>query len=297
MEHSFITYKKALKVKYEQEKTGGNTNFLLHPTPAKIRDLALFVFEETTNENDLKIFLNFMGFAFERTKVQKIKEEIDRFRPLVTFLKGKTELADYNGADLLAVLLDFNPRPYRNFHKKNTAGIEQTQEKKEENTQKEQDYSDNAFQEKEKEEIIVIKHNLTATKEKKKRGLILGISAGILALGSSVFYNVKSTTEKNCMVWNIDRYQAVNCDDTNQLFIYNTSPIPADKKLLNDFRKMEVDSTTVFFDAQKRPLVWYGKNAKGELEYFNHPGLHPETKLTLKKITPYMIKKYIKKVK
>ena len=41
------------------------------------------------------------------------------------------------------------------------------------------------------------------------------------------------------------------------------------------------------------PLVWYGKSPnKREYEFFNHPGLHPETGKTLKPISKYIIKKY-----
>ena len=42
-----------------------------------------------------------------------------------------------------------------------------------------------------------------------------------------------------------------------------------------------------------REQIWYGKNNRGELEFFTSQGLHPETKKTLKKITKYMIDKYV----
>ena len=46
--------------------------------------------------------------------------------------------------------------------------------------------------------------------------------------------------------------------------------------------------------AKSQPLILYGKNAAKEYEYFTHPGLHPETGKTLKPISRYIIKKYIK---
>lgn len=282
MEDTFITYKKAIKAKYEQEKNGENWHFLLDPTPKKIRDLTLFVFEETHNENDLKTFQNFIGFAFETTKIQKIKEEIDKFRPLVTFLKGKTELADSTSADMLAVILDFNPRPYRNFIKKNTSATNIIEKV---NSEVKKESLDNFNSEEEKKE-----------EKKKKRGIPFVFIVGILTLGISVFYNVKTTTEKNCMIWNIDHYETFDCNNKQQGFIYNMSPIPSDEKLLNNFRKIEVDSNTPFFDAKKQPIVWYGKNANKEYEYFTHygNGKHPETGKTLKPISNYIINKYIK---
>lgn len=39
--------------------------------------------------------------------------------------------------------------------------------------------------------------------------------------------------------------------------------------------------------------LWYGKNNSGEIEYFTALDKHPKTGKTLKKITDYMIRKYI----
>lgn len=288
MEDTFITYKKEIKAKYEQEKTGSNANFLLNPTTGNIRNLAILVFEEITNENDLKIFEKFMGFEYKISAIQNIKIETEKFKPLGTFLKGQTELSNYNAADMLAVILNFNPRPYRNFIKKNSS---ETDIIKEVNSEKEQECSTTIPQE--INEIVVTKTRSESTNKKKKRGVLLGISAGILALSASVFHNVKNTTEKNCMIWNIDHYESVDCDNIKQGFTYSIL-VPSDEKLLNNFRKIEVDSTTLFFDGKNQPLIWYGKNANKQYEYFTHYGIHPETGKTLKPITNFIINKHIK---
>jgi len=278
MEDTFVMYKRALKDKYEQEKAGVNTNFLLNPSPASLRNLALMVFEEITDENDLKTFEKFMGFEYKANAIQRIKNETDKFKPLGTFLKGKTELSNYNGADILAVLLNFKPRPYGNFHK----GNKEVEPQSETFIPQEFAFPIKEYPEKREKQ-----------KNKRKNGTLLSIGAGVLALLSTIIYSNKESKQNNCMVWNIDHYETVDCNDSKQGFMYS-APLHADKKLLTNFRKVTVDSNTLFFDAKNQPLIWYGKNATKEYEYFTHPGLHPETGKTLKPISHYIIKKYIK---
>ncbi len=278
MEDTFVMYKTALKAKYQEEKTEKNANFLFNPSPASLRNLALIVFEDITDPNDLKIFEHFMGFEYTENALGRIKNETDKFKPLGNFLKGETELSSYSGADMLAVLLDSKPRPYAHFHKKNKE-VEPPDESLPISTSS----------------VLITGHSqkIESKKNKRKSSALLSISTGILTLVGGIIYSNKDHDENNCMVWNIDHYQAVDCDDTQQSFMYS-APVHADEKLLTNFRKISVDSNTRFFDAKKQPLIWYGKNANKEYEYFTLPGLHPETGKTLKPISTYIIKKYIK---
>ena len=92
------------------------------------------------------------------------------------------------------------------------------------------------------------------------------------------------------MVWKGDRYEEVTLD----LREYSVQELKFFKEdLIADFRKIEPDCNTEFFDARGEALLWYGKNGKGELEFFTALAKHPETGKSLKEITPYMIRKYI----
>ncbi|TDD95179.1 hypothetical protein [Flavobacterium cellulosilyticum] len=65
---------------------------------------------------------------------------------------------------------------------------------------------------------------------------------------------------------------------------------------MDDFKKLSICNTTKFFKDgnYNKPLVWYGKAVDAKkLDYFNQPGLHPETGKTLKPITKYIYEKYI----
>jgi C1A family cysteine protease len=94
------------------------------------------------------------------------------------------------------------------------------------------------------------------------------------------------------MVWVKNHYQAVEYDKVKD----TADAIPLNQYALDNFKKITVSDTATFFKNgdYNRPLVWYGKSSnKKEYEYFNQPGLHPETGKTLKPISRYIIKKYI----
>lgn len=92
------------------------------------------------------------------------------------------------------------------------------------------------------------------------------------------------------MVWNGDHYEAATLD----LEKYGLKELKYYKEdLIVNFRKVTPDCGYLFFDPDGHELLWYGKNKKGELEYFTALARHPETGKTLKAITPYMIHKYI----
>lgn len=104
----------------------------------------------------------------------------------------------------------------------------------------------------------------------------------------TVFYFYKN--QPRWMVWHDDHYIEAK---------FNTKDL-ADGKLkvfkkdrIMNFKKIEPDCNTIFFNNDGSENLWYGKNQKGELEYFTSFGLHPETGKTLKHITVYMIQKYI----
>ena len=112
----------------------------------------------------------------------------------------------------------------------------------------------------------------------------------ILAIISLAFYGYHAVNQQKWMVWQKDRYVETdfNSNSLNQglLKLYNADRI-------EHFKKIDPNCDTVFFKKDGTEMLWYGKNKTGELEFFTSVGLHPETGKTLKKITKYIIKKYI----
>ena len=121
---------------------------------------------------------------------------------------------------------------------------------------------------------------------KNKIGLALSILA-ILTVLAIVLWNLKE--EQRWMVWQTDHYEEVifNAD------LLSTGKLKRFKEeRIKEFRKVEPDCNTTFFNPDGSVKIWYGKNGS-QLEYFTALGLHPETGKTLKAITPYMINKYV----
>ncbi len=131
--------------------------------------------------------------------------------------------------------------------------------------------------------------------EPNNNSLIKNIKKNKLALIVSVMaifivFFVTTFNKQRWMIWEKDHYIEVSFStdkyNLGQLKLFN-------EERLTNFKKIQVDCSTIFFTENGIAKVWYGKNIKKELEYFTTNGLHPETGKTLHPITEYMIKKYI----
>lgn len=141
-----------------------------------------------------------------------------------------------------------------------------------------------------KEEIVFQELNKKSVSKKIAFAVIPLFVFGAAGFGiKDIFFR-----DKNCMVWVKNHYEAAECDA-----IKDTAEVcPFNQGILDNFKKISVCDTTTFFKNgdTDNPLVWYGKSPdKKEYEYFNQPGLHPETGKTLKPISKYIIGKYILK--
>lgn len=272
-------YKKAVKTKYETAKAGKFSDYLINPSPAKIKKLCALLFEINMDLVDKGIFDRFFNFEEKENKIKQIENfDTDKFRPFVNFLIKNTDITQIESLNLIAVLVDFSPRPYVKFRNG--------------------DYDDS-------NEIVKIsgdKRELNSTdftqglesvkRVSLKSKVIIGFFG--LLLFASLGFSFKSICfpDKNGMIWVENHYEAVVYEAVNNKD--NVKPI--NQFELDHFRKIKVCDTTTFFKngSHDLPMVWYGKEPiTGKYEYFSQPGLHPITGKTLKKISPYIIKKYI----
>lgn len=114
-------YKKAIKVKYEIEKQGKYFDYLYSPSRGKLRDLCWLIFEINPTKDDLNVFRNLLSLDFDHTKKNKFKEKKDKFRPIETFFKGETDPSNIDAINLAAVMVGFEPRPFKKFYDEYTA--------------------------------------------------------------------------------------------------------------------------------------------------------------------------------
>jgi len=307
-------YKKALKEYYEVQKEGDQINSLLNPTPAGLRGMLILKMEEELNDSDKRIIENFFDIPFTEVTLNKLRSETDKFKALANFLKKKSGGSDLRRLEMIALILDFKQRPYGKFVKinKNISKTEDVAANEETNFYSEEPSVESSNDEVEKTvndevvdkrsdvveigvntpEVIGFSDEVSFKKQRnvsfKKIGII-GIVAVIV--GISLFLNFRNWATKDCMIWKGDKYEAVDCNQTINSFAETT--LPKDDKLIEEFRKMKVDTKTLFFDKKGNPKIWYVKNPNGTLEFYNQPGLQPETGKTLRPISRYIIQEYV----
>lgn len=308
------SYKKALKEYYESVKEGENYHSLLSPTPASLREILILKMEEALSDSDKKIIENFFEKPFVEVTPNKLRSETDKFKPLANFLKEKSGGSDLRRLEMIALILDFKQRPYRKFVKGNSKISEveditvdeeinfDTEKPIVESINNDIEESNNEYVTDEKNKIIETEVSTQETVKisekdsiKKQNNVPLKkiriIGIGILIIGVLLFLNIKNWTTQDCMVWKGEKYEAVDCSETIKGFADVT--LPKDDKLIKEFRKIKVNDKTSFFDKKGNAKVWYIKNPNGTLEFFNQPGLQPETGKTLKPISRYIIQEYV----
>ncbi|MFV8341038.1 hypothetical protein [Flavobacterium sp. XS2P39] len=297
-------YKEAIKSKYEKEKTGIHSSFLVNPSPARLRMLCEMIFKENKSSDDLYSFNAFFGFEFNPDNMGKLRNQVDRFKPIGSFLKGKTELTDITAVNMAAILVDFNPRPIQRFLKEtkativlteeqpgysilDTVGYTSQEERNETSPARTIAIFDNTIKAK-ASPLAILAQIQNKTISVKQIGKILMLLLVFLVSG----YGVKEfiSPKKDCIQWQNDHYEVVDCTIAGIGVLNEIKPTTAEELKL---KKIEVTLQTSFFQKNKA-IVWYCKN-NGKLEYFNTAGFHPENGKPLKPISQYIIDKYIKK--
>ncbi len=158
-----------------------------------------------------------------------------------------------------------------------------------------EDFSD--FQIRNSKDKKVLQNEKDSKTPEKKKPFSMGSFLGrnrttvLIIIGCLIAYFVLDFINKEkWMKWNGNKFVEADFDsrelENGQIFLFN-------KRQVENFNKIQPDCNTQFFNSDGNAQIWYGKNAKGELEYFTDLGKHPETGKSLKPITRYMIEKYV----
>lgn len=311
-------YKKAIKAKYDVVKENDISGMLAHPTPGNIRNLCALIAGTKTLKDDESLLKRFFNVKENEDLVKQIeKSDIDKLKPVGHFLKGKTKDAKPIIIELIALLIDFAPRPYSKFSKidkgildneETTIEITETEipaneetEKEPKNTERvpivilvnEKAQAQDNFTSK---DLNGLKGSENFTEEKPKMSIRKKIAIGVSVLVTvfSVGYTTKHfiSREKQCMSWNGDHYEMVDCNN-EQVGFANLSKTKPYSDVEFNRKKLKVCDTTTFFTANNQPIVWYSKQ-NNLVEFFNMDGEHPVTSCELKRVTQHMIDKYVK---
>jgi hypothetical protein len=282
MNTTFESFATVVKQQYEVSKNGSYSGFLLNPSPAQLRNLCLLLIENKLSKIDEEIFKVFFQVA-EGVVLRKAIEnfDVEKFRAVGNFLKGRSEKTNAVSLNLIAVLVDYQPRPFNKYLKSNTeSNVELVS-----NEKKDFQAIETFFDGLDEFKVDTVKN--ISIKQLSRLGVV-----AVLFLALGYIINHAFFPQKGCMQWQNDHYELVDCNAVKQGIAIQNEVKPIDNSAIN-LHKIEVNKQTQFFKNGK-PLVWYSK-IKGKLHYFNSYGINPETEKPLKPITNYMIKKYVMK--
>ncbi|WP_298157500.1 hypothetical protein [Flavobacterium sp.] len=227
--------------------------------------------------------------------MKKAIEEFDlvKFRKIQNFIL-KDGTTSKNSLNLVAILVDFNPRPFAEFIKleqydyelQKVEGIKTIVH----NPQK-IDYNEVPKYDKYGELTNeASKPEIAKRFRKWSKGPVF-ISFLLLAIFSVFISKTYLSDSNKCLQWQTDRYAIIRCDENMEL---GRNGIEAYSEALLQFRKVTPDSTTEPFRNGK-PALWTARGESGSIEFFNGPGTgkHPVTYFQLKPITHGLAKKLV----
>jgi hypothetical protein len=284
-----VDYRNAIKAKYEVEKSGDFHGFLDNPSPAQLRELCLLKFDNGLNKIDEGIF----RIYYKVNETDNLRDaiynyHIPKFKTIQSFLAEENKKTNIQNLNLMAVLVDFNPRPFNKF----TKGSSEEYVNDAKNDGKVVAETAKEIAGPETINPLYTGTPLGVPLAKPKRNLRKNATIGLIIsiIVFSVCYTAKGFIfpKKECMEWKDNHYELVDCK-SGQLGIHRNA-IPYDPVEFNR-KKLDVCNTTPFFKNHK-PIVWYSKQ-DNTVEFFNMDGNHPVTDCELKQITQYMIDKYV----
>lgn len=295
---AFEDYREQVKKRYETVKLGKDSHYLLNPTTGKLKKLSVNLFDNNLKSNDKIIFQNFFGSIDDNNFRRNIEDfENDKLRPLNNFLLRNTIPQDDLNIELLAIMVDFELRPYENYRRNGGGDIEGGDiegggEKPEPpNPTNEGKGTSQSIWGKIKKYVLVL---LSWEKLKnlfKKSSLKVTILFCVIAIG--VLIKIHFFPYYNCMKWDEDHYVAVLCDSLNS----DPTIIARDEGVLLNFRRVypTQKDRSKLLDKNNKGLIWYARIDGNIYEFFTTKGTgeHPVTKDEIKRVTPYIIREHV----
>jgi len=303
-------YRNTIKKRYEEVKNDDLSGLLSHPTSVNLRTLCSMKAEEKINRDDLFIFKRFFGCNEGDDIFKKIENfDPDKLKPVGNFLRGKTTSTSRIILELIAVLVNFEFRPFMKFSKANSESVEEGDLKNTQEDRKTKPETSLKTKKEKKEKkpdkipvVVLVTDDMKAQNgfngtgvpeiKNANRSFPKLLSYGSLGLLLLFFgYSMKTIyyPPKDCLQWTTDHYEAVPCKGAKIQSMYEARIIEWNAELLT-FRKLTVTKKTRFF-INGKPAVWYSKE-NNVVEFFNVPGVHPITGESLKPVTRHIVETY-----
>lgn len=278
----FKDYKDLVVRSYKEKLAAEKLSYnLADPTPAKLRNECLFVYTSRYDKKrDSKTLEAFFEKPDEHGDYHSIiyNFKVSRFRPLAQFLRDPNREPNAFNIELLAWLIDYQPRPFRYAYQ-----VNQDDDPEPDLPTKPEPPTEPASPAKpvppKEPRPPALRWKERIKKHQKETAVVL------LLLGLTLFLLLKMPPKKQCMYWSGDRYEAVDCNQ--QLF--GVQSIALDTFKLNHFKKITKPDTMTAYSVGK---VWYVQI--GDVpDCFTTDGNHPlYPGRELKKLSLPILRKY-----
>ncbi len=279
--NTFKNYKEAIQHCYQIAKHEDPSGILLNPSPAQMRTLCLLIFDSGISKIDETILRVFFETKENESLRKSIENcNIDRFRPIISFLRSESDTENSIRIETSAILINFENRPYSVFSRDDRKANLNAPTRID-------DFKNNSF-----EQNVVQNFSNVTTQPISKKGYRNRIIIGGLTVLSLFGIRTVFFKEKECMEWKENHYELIDCQD-EQLGIVSLRIIKPFNEHEFKRRELTVSDTTRFFYGDKT-LVWYSKK-NNEVTFFNMDGENPENGAELRKVTPHIIEKYVYK--
>jgi hypothetical protein len=299
-------YSKAVLAYYHQKLAVNDLSIGIRQlSPASLKAACLEECRERYDRKDERILKRFFGDASDQTAcLLAIADlEIDKFRPLVYFIKGKTKNPDDKVVELVAWLIGFKDRPY-DHRKKYTITTDDPQGLpskmaievvpaavgKREAVQL--PVPPGAIEETPKTMPLAAIYNSKsqANARTNRNKTVFTVAIGVVvALIIYLAWPKKVTLPggpQGCMYWTGDHYKAIPCDQRTT----NALTVSLDSARLVYFRKITRPDTIT---ENALGSIWYAK-FQGKYECYTAPGAHPiDASVPLKLLTDYVLLRHI----
>ncbi|WP_418360882.1 hypothetical protein [Sphingobacterium detergens] len=262
---------------------------LANPTPASLRKYCLIRLSQNLPNTDIEILKDFFDPLNKSNNFEKTIDEypLGKLRALQKLIIERTEEPDEKLVKLLAILIDYQPRPFKyNYHDKSIPPVLTDPVPPTIKVPEPPEIVEPAAP------VINIPKTVIGSKNWRQRlPFLYGRNRHAIRFSASVcflmiiFYIIYSLTPKGCMYWDEYKYVETDCQSSipaNRIVGFN-------KDQFNTFFKIMRPDTLSKKDVG---FVWYSK-IDNEVEFFTRSGHHPiEIKKGLKLATEHIIETY-----
>jgi hypothetical protein len=284
-------YRKLVLDDFEQKLAAGILPpEIIAPTRKSLRDHSIKVCTERYRKKDEPLLKSFFGEkenpAAYLIAVQKA--EAEKFRTLNNFLKDRSKGTSFTNISILAWMIDFEPRPFREELELPLIGASELEIISEPILARQP----------ESPELPPVPDNSNPIGDKTEKPLptekpgvvrLWAYATGLLFVSLTAYYffthhGLTTIDKGGCMIWRGEKYQQVPCNYKSE--DGNVSAVPLNIAVLRHFKKIMKDDTLTVNSIGKVFCV----KIDGKYEYYTDSAANPVyPEKPLRRLTPYIM--------